>query len=176
MTRVHAEFAFQSRELGGQIEDTLGDPPNRKYYARVVNALQSEYAKGSGIDDVNMMSFALVDNIGFHDQKGLLAASARYEVDDGTSGEVAKVLGMASCQGEVAAKMYESIAKCYPAMARQAVIIAFLYKNPRLWKDEDLSLDTLAANDDGDDVDTEGEFSGSEEFTQIFDRDEEKNA
>ncbi len=31
---IHDEFAYQSRELGAQIEDTLGDPPDRKNYAR----------------------------------------------------------------------------------------------------------------------------------------------
>ena len=31
MTRVHPEFAYQSRELEGQIDGTLGDPPNLFY-------------------------------------------------------------------------------------------------------------------------------------------------
>ena len=39
MKNVHPEFSFQSRELEGQIEGTLGDPPNRKNYDMMVNAL-----------------------------------------------------------------------------------------------------------------------------------------
>jgi hypothetical protein len=30
MKRVHPEFAYQSRELEGQIDGTLGDPTNKK--------------------------------------------------------------------------------------------------------------------------------------------------
>jgi hypothetical protein len=32
MRKVHPEFAYQSRELEGQIDGILGDPPNRKNY------------------------------------------------------------------------------------------------------------------------------------------------
>ena len=45
MKNIHPEFAYQSRELGIQIEDTLGDPPDRKNYANVVKSLLGEYAK-----------------------------------------------------------------------------------------------------------------------------------
>ena len=78
MKRVHPEFAYQSRELEGQIEGTLGDPPNKKNYQMMVDALVSEYAGGSGIDDVNLMAFALVDKIKFLDAKGLLREAADY--------------------------------------------------------------------------------------------------
>ena len=59
MRRVHPEFAYQSRELDGQVEGILGDPPNKKNYDMMVQALVSEYASGGGIEDVNMMAFAL---------------------------------------------------------------------------------------------------------------------
>ena len=39
-------------------------------YDMMVNALVSEYADGGGIDDVNMMAFALVDKIRRSDFKG----------------------------------------------------------------------------------------------------------
>jgi len=42
---IHHEFAYQSRELGFQIEDTLGEPPDRKNYANVIKALLGEFAK-----------------------------------------------------------------------------------------------------------------------------------
>jgi hypothetical protein len=38
MRKVHPEFAYQSREEG-QIEGILGDPPDRKNYQRMVDAL-----------------------------------------------------------------------------------------------------------------------------------------
>ncbi len=82
MRKVHPEFAYQSRELEGQIDGILGDPPNRKNYDMMQQALMSEYADGGGIEDVNMMSFALVDHIRFIDPKGLLAQSVQYDEGD----------------------------------------------------------------------------------------------
>ena len=78
MRKVHPEFAYQSRELGGQIDGILGDPPNRKNYQMMQSALVGEYAGGGGIEDVNMMSFALVDHITFSNPKGLLKEAADY--------------------------------------------------------------------------------------------------
>lgn len=164
MRKVHPEFAYQSRELGGQIDGILGDPPNRKNYDRMVNALIGEYASGAGIEDVNMMSFALVDQIGFNDSKGLLAASEQYD-----EGDPAAVIPMASCARDDAAKMYAAIAANQPELARKAIITAFLFKNPRLWTEDDQSLDQLAANDDGDDVADEDDVT--DDFSQMFDQD-----
>ncbi|WP_038495554.1 hypothetical protein [Janthinobacterium agaricidamnosum] len=168
MRKVHPEFAYQSRELGGQIEGILGDPPNRKNYQAMIASLVSEYASGGGIDDVNMLSFALVDHIQFSNTKGLLAESEDYEF-----GDASRVFAMASCDGEEAAKMYAAIEENCPDLARQAIITAFLYKNPRLWDDDDQSLDQLAANDDGDDEqdDEYGEDGATDDFSQIFDQD-----
>jgi hypothetical protein len=165
MRKVHPEFAYQSRELGGQIDGILGDPPNRKNYQQMVGALVAEYAGGGGIEDVNMMSFALVDHIRFSDPGGLLAESIQYE-----DGNPALVFPMASCEGEAAA-MYAAMTGNFPQLARQAIITAFLYKNPRLWSEDDQSLEQLSANDDGDD---EHEEDGvSEDFAQMFDQDSE---
>ncbi len=167
MRRVHPEFAYQSRELAGQIEGILGDPPNQKNYDLMVNALIGEYASGAGIEDVNMMSFALVDHIAFSDSKGLLREAAEYE-----GGDPAKVFDMAACEGEAEA-MYSAIQEHHPDLARQAIITAFLYKNPRLWDEEDHSFDQLGENDDGDDADDEHDGSVSDDFAQMFDKEDD---
>ncbi|MCD2517621.1 hypothetical protein LQ564_15005 [Massilia sp. G4R7] len=168
MKNVHPEFSFQSRELEGQIEGTLGDPPNKKNYDMMVNALVSEYASGSGIDDVNLMAFALVDCIKFKDPKGLLREAADYEGDDPT-----RVFAMAECSSDEGAAMYESMTANHPELARQAIITAFLYKNQGRWDDEDRSLDRLAEGDEGDDDDME-DTAATDDFTQLFDADGER--
>jgi hypothetical protein len=166
MRKVHPEFAYQSRELEGQIEGILGDPPDRKNYQRMVDALVGEYADGGGIEDVNMLAFALVDHIEFNNPKGLLAEAEDYEF-----GDAARVFAMASCKGDEPARMYEAIGQSMPDLARQAIITAFLHKNPRKWDDDDQSLDQLSANDDGDDIDDED--MASDDFAQMFDQDGE---
>ena len=170
MKRVHPEFAYQSRELEGQIDGTLGDPPNKKNYNMMVDALVSEYAGGSGIDDVNLMAFALVDKIRFTDPKGLLREAADYE-----GGDPAPVFAMAACEGEDGAAMYAAMTENHPELARQAIITAFLYKHQQRWQDDDQSLDQLADGDEGDDED-DGErmddTAATDDFTQIFDQGE----
>lgn len=171
MKKVHPEFAFQSRELEGQIEGTLGDPPNRKNYDMMVQALVSEYANGDGLDDVNMMAFALVDRIRFTDPKGLVREAVDYEGD----GDPARVFAMANCDGnggdadDEGKKMYEAICANHPALARQAIVTAFLYKNQQRWEDDDQSLDQLARDDEGDDDELD-ETAAGDDFTQIFDQ------
>jgi hypothetical protein len=165
MKRIHPEFAYQSRELDGQIEGILGDPPNRKNYDLMVDALVSEYASGGGIEDVNMMSFALVDRIRFTDPKGLLKEAADYE-----GGDPAQVFAMAACDGEGAA-MYAAMTENHPGLARQAIVTAFLFKNPRMWEDDNQSLDQLAEGDEGDDELDDGPVS--DDFAQMFDKDGE---
>src|SRR5258707_189367 len=110
MRKIHPEFAYQSRELGGQIDGILGDPPNRKNYQLMQAALVSEYADGGGIEDVNMMSFALVDHITFSDPKGLLAEAGEYE-----GGDPERVFAMAACEGEAAA-MYATMTENHPEL------------------------------------------------------------
>jgi hypothetical protein len=168
MKKVHPEFAFQSRELEGQIDGTLGDPPNRKNYDMMVQALVSEYADGNGLDDVNMMAFALVDRIRFTDPKGLVREAMDYE----GNGDPAAVFAMANCdadEGEGKA-MYEAICANHPELARQAIITAFLYKNQARWEDDDQSLDQLARDDEGDDDELD-EGAVGDDFSGIFDQD-----
>jgi hypothetical protein len=166
MKKVHPEFAFQSRELDGQIEGTLGDPPNRKNYNMMVEALVSEYANGDGLDDINMMAFALVDRIRFSDPKGLAREALDYE-----GGDPAAVFAMANCDGDDEGKaMYAAICANHPELARQAIVTAYLYKNQGRWEDDDQSLEQLGRNDDGDD-DNEDEGMVDDGFSQIFDQD-----
>ena len=162
MKNVHPEFSFQSRELEGQIEGTLGDPPNRKNYDMMVNALVAEYADGGGIDDVNMMAFALVDKIRFLDPKGLMREAADY-----ADGDPARVFAMAECSGDDGKAMYAGMTASHPELARQAIITAFLFKNQGRWVDDDQSLEQLGRDDDGDDVVDNGE--ATDDFTGLFD-------
>ena len=165
MKRVHPEFAYQSRELGGQIEGVLGDPPDQKNYNRMVQALVDEYANGSGIEDLNMMAFALADHISFNNPKGLLREAQDYE-----GGDPDKVFAMASCDGPAAA-MYKAMTENHPELARQAIITAFLYQNPRAWDDEDQGLDQLHEDDEDEENDEEGMVT--DDFAQLFDKDDE---
>lgn len=170
MKKVHPEFAFQSRELEGQIDGTLGDPPNRKNYDMMVQALVSEYADGHGLDDVNMMAFALVDRIRFTDPKGLVREAMDYESD-----HPERVFAMANCDGKDGADdegkaMYAAICENHPELARQAIVTAFLYKNQARWEDDDQSLDQLARDDEGDDeLDENGTGIADDGFTELFD-------
>jgi hypothetical protein len=167
MKRVHPEFAYQSRELEGQIEGVLGDPPDRKNYKRMVDALVSEYTQGSGLDDVNLMSFALVDCIRFLDPKGLVREAHDYE-----GGDPARVFAMAACDGDDGAAMYEAITREHPELARKAIITAFLYKNQKSWEDDDQSLDQLAEGEEDEDDEEHGAVS--DDFIQMFDPDGDK--
>ena len=169
MKRVHPEFAYQSRELEGQIDGTLGDPPNRKNYDMMVDALVSEYAGGSGIDDVNLMAFALVDKIRFLDPKGLMREAADYAGSD-----PARVFAMAECTGEDGAAMYAAMTESHPELARQAIITAFLYKHQQRWEDEDQSLEQLGRGDEGDDEEDMDDVAATDDFTQIFDGEGER--
>ncbi len=129
---IHHEFAYQSRELGIQIEDTLGEPPDRKNYANVIKSLIGEYAKGTDIDDVNLLSFALADYLSFDDPAGLLAQCREYD-----GGDAAKVVTMVSCTDSDAAKALAGVSTRNPELARKAIITAFLFKNTKRWSDED---------------------------------------
>ena len=129
----------------------------------MVNALVAEYADGGGIDDVNMMAFALVDKIRFLDPKGLMREAADY-----ADGDPARVFAMAECQGDDGKAMYEGMTANYPELARQAIITAFLFKNQNRWDDEDQSLEQLGRNDDGDD-DDEDDTAATDDFTGLFD-------
>jgi hypothetical protein len=166
---IHPEFAYQSRELAIQIEDTLGDPPDKKNYAKVVKSLLGEYANGAGIDDVNFLSFALADHLRFDDPAGLLAQSAQYE-----EGDAAKVMKMVSCDGAEAGKALQVVADTNPELARKAVITAFLFKNHNRWSEEDHSLESLQKDEDDEDED-EDQMSSGHDIEHLFDQRGDEN-
>lgn len=163
MKRIHPEFAYQSRELGVQIEDTLGEPPDRKNYAKVIKSLIGEYANGSEIDDVNLLSFALVDHMRFDDPAGLLAQCRQYDEGDAT-----KVMEMVSCDDGVATKALTNVFNNNPELARKAIITAFLFKNNNRWSDEDNSLEALQKDEGGDDED-EDQLTPGLDIEHLFD-------
>jgi len=167
---IHDEFAYQSRELGAQIEDTLGDPPDRKNYAKVIQSLLGEYAKGTEIDDVNLLSFALADFLRFDDPAGLLAQCKQYD-----QGDAAKVMTMVSCADAEAGKALSTVFGNNPELARKAVITAFLFKNVKRWSAEDHSLEALQKEEDGDDVEDEDQLTPGHDFEQLFDVREDEN-
>jgi len=164
---IHHEFAFQSRELGAQIEDTLGEPPDRKNYARVIAALIGEYAKGTPIDDVNLLSFALADYLRFDDPAGLLAQCRQYD-----KGDAAKVIGMVSCADAEAGKALAAVAANSPELARKAILTAFLFKNTKRWAAEDNSLDALQEEEnkeEGHGMEDEDHVEPGQDFVDLFD-------
>ncbi len=170
MTKIHTEFAYQSRELGVQIEDTLGEPPNRKNYARVIQSLIAEFARGTEIEDVNLLSFALVDQLRFNNPAGLLAQCAHYD-----KGDTAKVLSMVSCDDDEAGRAIISIAASNPQLARRAILTAFLYKHPKRWTEEDHSLETLQKSEDGEDDADEDQLTAGHDIEHLFDANGNQN-
>ena len=173
MKNIHPEFAYQSRELGVQIEDTLGDPPDRKTYDRVIKSLIGEFANGSEIDDLNLLSFALADYLRFDDPAGLLAQAADYD-----EGDAAKVLKMVSCHDAEANMALEVVADANPELARKAIITAFLFKNHKRWTDEDHSLESLQREEDeneGDEIEDEDQITPGHDLDHLFDSNGDEN-
>lgn len=166
MKSIHPEFIYQSRELAIQIEDTLGEPPDRKNYNRVIDALINEFANGFEVDDVNLLSFALANHLVFNDAQGLLAEGRQYD-----RGDAAKVLQMVSCSNAASGNALAAVSKANPELARKAVITAFLYKNPKRWTDEDHSLDALQQEEDKENKveDDEEQFAHGEDIEHLFD-------
>ncbi len=177
--KIHHEFIFQSRELSAQIEDTLGEPPDRKYYATYVAALIQEFAKGTEIDDVNLLGCALFGRLNYINPKGLLAQAKQYE-----KGDAAKAITMVSCDDPLAAKALATIATKNPELARKAIITVFLLENNKRWDTEDDEQET-EQNDENDtdtgeenflDSDERVERSGpDQEVIDLFDIREDKN-
>lgn len=172
---IHHEFAYQSRELRVQIEDTLGDPPEYKNYTRVIRSLVSEFAKGVEIDDVNLLSFALADYLSFDDPAGLLAQSKQYD-----KGDAAKAIRMVSCTDTEAANALATVSANNPELARKAIITAFLFKNSKRWEETDDSLDALQKEEDesektGDEFEDEDHATPGQDFVDMFDIREDGN-
>jgi len=166
MKNIHPEFMYQSRELGIQIEDTLGEPPDRRNYERVIDALIGEFANGLEIGDVNLLSFALANHLVFADAQGLLAESRQYD-----KGDAAKVLKMVSCSNVESGNALATVFTADPELARKAIITAFLYKNPKRWTDEDHSLQALQEEEDKENKveDDEEQVEYNEEIENLFD-------
>ncbi len=172
---IHHEFAYQSRELGIQIEDTLGEPPDLKNYARVIASLLGEYAKGTEIDDVNLLSFALADHLRFDDPAGLFAQCRQYD-----SGDAGQVIAMVSCTDADAGKALAAVAASNPELARKAIITAFLFKNTKRWTDADNSLDALQEEEEengkgGNGMEDEDHVAPGQDFVDLFDTREDGN-
>jgi len=171
---IHHEFAFQSRELGAQIEDTLGEPPDHKNYASVVKSLLGEYAKGTEIDDVNLLSFALADYLSFDDPAGLLKQCKQYD-----KGDAAKTVTMVSCADAGAAKALATVAANNPELARKAIITAFLFKNTHRWMKVDEQLEAQQEEEDSeqnfDDGDDDERGVPGQDVIDLFDTREEGN-
>lgn len=171
---IHHEFAYQSRELGVQIEDTLGDPPDRKGYARIIASLIAEYAKGTEIDDVNMLSFALVDHLRFDDPAGLLAQCRQYD-----KGDAVKAVAMVSCADAEATKALATVAARDPELARKAILTAFLFKNTKRWAEVEESPEELEEEDNeknwDDDVEDGERGVPGQDVIDLFDKREDGN-
>ncbi len=170
MKHTHPEFAYQSRELAAQIDDTLGQPPDRISYDRLVKSLLSEYANGAEIDDVNLLSFALVDHLRFKDIAGLIAQSTDYD-----EGDAEKVQQMVSCADEASSEALSTVFFSNPELARKAIITAFLYKNPKRWVDEDNSLDALQKSEDHDEDEEDDQLSPDHNIDHLFDERGDEN-
>ncbi len=170
MKNIHPEFAYQSRELGIQIDDTLGDPPDRKNYDRVVNSLLGEYISGFGLDDVNMLSFALSGHLRFDDAAGLMAQSAHYD-----EGDAASVLQMVGCDDAQAGAALAAVADDNPELARKAIITAFLYLNRKRWTDEDHSLEALQKDEGDDEDEDEDQDMHGRNIEHLFDTSGDEN-
>ena len=167
---IHHEFAYQSRELGIQIEDTLGEPPDRKNYASVIKSLIGEYAKGTEIDDVNLLSFALADHLRFDDPAGLLAQCKQYD-----KGDAAKAVTMVSCADAEASKALATVFANNPELARKAVITAFLFKNTKRWADVDNEALQEEEESDMDDGEDDERGVPSQDVIDLFDTREDGN-
>lgn len=167
---IHHEFAYQSRELGIQIEDTLGEPPDRKNYASVIKSLIGEYAKGTEIDDVNLLSFALADHLRFDDPAGLLAQCKQYD-----KGDAAKAVTMVSCADAEASKALATVFASNPELARKAVITAFLFKNTKRWADVDNEALQEEEENDMDDGEDDERGVPSQDVIDLFDTREDGN-
>ncbi len=165
MKNIHQEFLYQSRELGHQISDTLGEPPDIKRYDRVIASLLAEFANGMGIDDVNLLSFALVDHLVFGDLAGLMAEAAQYD-----EGDADKVMQMVSCANSSSSDALSTVFAADPELARKAIITAFLFKNSKGLKEEDHSLDALREEEDKENDDEDDDQSShGENIQHLFD-------
>lgn len=161
MKRIDDEFAFQVRELADQITGILGDPPDRKNYNNMVKALLAEYAKKVIVEDVNMLSFALVDHLSFDDPAELLASAKKYDAPN-----PATVAAMVSCASVDYTTLLATLFQSHPELARKAVVVAFLHKNPGLWLGQEAAPE---AEEEDDEDDLDEDEGPTEHMSDMFD-------
>jgi hypothetical protein len=161
MKRIDDEFAFQVRELTDQMEGILGDPPNHKNYNNMVHALLAEFAKDVIVEDVNLLSFALIDHLNFDKPAGLLASAKKYEMAN-LAGVEAMVSGASPAYSALLASLFER----YPELTRKAVVVAFLKKNPSMWLGQEAAPE-IEEEDDEDDLDEDE--GPTEHLADMFD-------
>lgn len=162
MKRIDDEFSFQVRELTDQMEGILGDPPDRKNYNNMVKALLAEYRKEVIVEDVNLLSFALVDHLKFKRPAGLLASAKKYEATD-----PAKVAAMVTGSSPEYDELLASLFERHPALARKAVIVAFLKQNPGLWLGQEAAPEEEDEEDEDDMLDEDE--GPTEHLADLFD-------
>lgn len=161
MKRIDDEFAFQARELSNQIEGILGDPPNQKNYDLMVKSLLTEYAKDDIVEDVNLLSFALVDQLTFDKPARLVTAAKKYNAPHPT-----EVAAMVSCVRADYAALLAKLFESHPDLTRQAVIVAFLHKHPTAWLGQEYAPE-IEEEDDEDDLDEDE--GPTEHMVDMFD-------
>lgn len=148
MKRIDDEFSFQVRELADQMEGILGDPPDRKNYNNMVTALLAEYGKDVIVEDVNLLSFALVNHLIYKKPASLLTSAKKYEATD--PGKVAAMIAGASPEYDaLLAKLFES----HPALVRKAVVIAFLKEHPGMWLGQEEAPEEEEEEENDDELD-----------------------
>ncbi len=147
LKRVDDEFSFQVRELTDQIKGILGDPPNQKNYDMMVKALLTEYRKDEIVEDVNLLSFALVDHLTFDKLGKLLTSAKKYNAS-----HPAEIASMVSCAKHEYSALLDHLFATHPDLTRKAVIVAFLYQHPELWVGQD-AAPVVEDEDEDDDID-----------------------
>lgn len=161
MKRIDDEFSFQVRELTDQMEGILGDPPNRKNYNNMVQALLLEFAKEVIVEDVNLLSFALVDHLNFDKPAELLASAKKYDLANPIG-----VAAMISSSSAEYTALLASLFERYPALTRKAVVVAFLKKNPSMWLGQEAAPE-IEEEDNEDDLDEDE--GPTEHLADLFD-------
>lgn len=146
--RVDDEFSFQVRELAEQIKGILGDPPNQKNYDMMVKALLAEYRKDDIVEDVNLLSFALVDHLTFDKPGKLLTSAKKYNAS-----HPAEIASSVSCAKHEYSALLEHLFATHPDLTRKAIIVAFLHKNPALWLGQEAAPEIEDEEEDDEDLD-----------------------
>ncbi|MGZ8257137.1 MAG: hypothetical protein ACXW1C_04475 [Gallionella sp.] len=163
MKRIDDEFAFQARELDEQIAGILGDPPNRKNYQAMLAALFAEYSKKTIVEDVNLLSFALVDQLNFLHTDKLVAAAKKYDAPHPDS-----VAAFVTCTDAAYQTLLNNLFATHPALTRKAVLVAFLHKNQNAWLAQEREPNA-EDEDDGEDDDVEESDGPSADVIDMFD-------